>query len=596
MPLSKKSILFWAVMMLTGLSVILLNLKFPEFIKQHYQNKNFKLLNQLADVGNELSQDYYQGKIDDRLLGPMTNVISFLMLICFCFKYAERLPFVRFGFLIFIFLVISKFNILFYPPYGDAVGGPFAEALWLKDHHFNYAGLLQQPGYLEGGQKVYVFTSYPTYLAVLYTLIPNIKMFLVVNHLLVFAMTAIVVSLVRETFRRNLDGLSAALGSVFILAIPLVQSQTEAINMEMPQLFFTMLSVWALIRRKTGKALLWALLALSIKGLGVVICVVVFLTAGYLYLFDQNKKHDKMSLFLGILALAAAFLELGSKYFVNDAHVSQGMVKLFAGWASLRVMYMPAVFGVSAGLLGIYLIGRRIYQDRKLKDLYSQWIILLMCAVCLLLFLNFKAVSPRYKLGLQPFLAMSVILSVTNFSWLKNFVKPLLVMAVIFASLGSFGKYEHPLQANYHVLSERSLEYRNNVKLDENVIRFLEQNFSSFTIGAPFIYAQMLSIPDLGYVQKPFSVVQYGFPSQYPGIKSFEGLNKLDIMKTVWVAVAADMEKQGDMSYPVHPQDKIVREFMLGDNRATLFMGGFSIEQRLRIIQQLMLRQTSGKH
>ncbi len=591
-----KNFYLLAIVLLSSIMIIL-NLNSSSFINKAFQEHNFTLLNMLGQTTGEQPLEYYQGRVEDETVGPVTNVLSFVILILICFRLASHWSFFKFSSLIFLFLTISKFNILFYPPYGDTIGGPFAEALWLKDNYFNYVGLFHQPGYLEGGQKVYVFTIYPTYIAILYTLIHNVKVFIVVNHLLVFAMAGVVVAASREILKKSLNSLPATLGSLAILAMPLFQSQTEAINMEMPQLFFAMLSIWALVRNDFFKASLWAIFAVSVKGLGVSVCLTVFLVAIYFFLFDQEYKFNIKVLIAGVMALIFGAFGWGCKYLVNDAHVSQGMVKPFVGWASLKTMYAPAIFFISAGLLVMYVVWESA-QKRKIDQrlLKPQCIILLMSLMILLLFLNFKAVSPRYKLGMEPFLMLSILFSLMNFRLLRQWAQPLLVIVIVIISFGAFGKYYPSLGTNYHVLSERNLGYRNNVKLDQNVISFLEKNFSAFTIGAPFIYAQMLNLPELGYVKEPLNVVQYGFPARYGTIKSFEGLDKMDIMKTIWVGLPADHQMMGTISYPIHQQDKVIKEFVRGDNKATLFVGGLSIEFRLRMIQKIFMQRQLQTH
>ena len=146
---------------------------------------------------------------------------------------------------------------------------------------------------------------------------------------------------------------------------------------------------------------------------------------------------------------------------------------------------------------------------------------------------------------------------------------------------------ERPLKANYHVLLERSLEYRNDLKLNRRLARLLEEKYKGYTIGAPFIVAQMLAFPELGYVQSPLDVVVYGMPITYGNIKKFDGLKKMDIMKTIWVGMSADFFSNGDFTYPINRYDKVIENLMFGDNKVVLFMGGVAIEQKRYIIQQL---------
>jgi len=100
----------------------------------------------------------------------------------------------------------------------------------------------------------------------------------------------------------------------------------------------------------------------------------------------------------------------------------------------------------------------------------------------------------------------------------------------------------------------------------------------------------MFAIPQFGYVQNPLKVTVYGMPIRYGNIKNFEGLKKEDILKTLWVGVAAQFEKRENFQYPVHEQDQIIKQLSVGENRVTLFMGGFAIEQKRNLIYEFQKR------
>ena len=123
------------------------------------------------------------------------------------------------------------------------------------------------------------------------------------------------------------------------------------------------------------------------------------------------------------------------------------------------------------------------------------------------------------------------------------------------------------------------------------MIALLKDKFSNNTIGAPFLMAQILTMPEYGYVKEPFKVISYGMPVQYGGIKPFEGLNKNTIINTIWIGLAADYMKKGEFVYPIHPTDRIIKEFIRGDNKITLFMGGLAIDQKRTLIEKMKLLQ-----
>src|SRR3989338_3201886 len=129
-----------------------------------------------------------QGRAEEILWGPLSILSAAIFLIIYIRRYLKEAAGRQIFLAVFIFLLIVKFEVLFFPPYGEVVAGPFAEALWLKDHSFNYLALVHAHNFTTGGPKVYLFSIYPTFQALLMKLTPSVKVFLIINHALVFAM------------------------------------------------------------------------------------------------------------------------------------------------------------------------------------------------------------------------------------------------------------------------------------------------------------------------------------------------------------------------------------------------------------------------
>jgi len=201
--------------------------------------EKFHYLNNLLHVtGENTSLTYYLGWTYEKLLGPLSQMIAAITLGVLSLAYTKNITCKSFILIIFTFLLVLKWEVLFFPPYGDAIGGPFAEAIWLYQNNFNYAQLVQQPDYALGGPRVYVFSVYPTYLALWMKLISSPVILMIVLHSFVFLMIAAVVSLLREVFKTCFLNDVATLASILFLFTPLVQSQSESLNMEVPCLFF----------------------------------------------------------------------------------------------------------------------------------------------------------------------------------------------------------------------------------------------------------------------------------------------------------------------------------------------------------------------
>ncbi len=629
-----KRYVFWVVTSFLSIFLLFLNFQFPSFVEKIYQKKNFVLLNQFVDHDINETLGYYVGQVDNIYVGPVTSVITYTLFALFCLLYLKKSSPGVFCCAVFLFLILTKFNVLFYPPYGDAIGGPFAEALWLAEHHFDYAGLLHQPPYNLGGPRVYFFSIYPTYLAILLKLIPSTKIFFVVNHLFVYGMAALIITLIKNIVAMKFNQCIAILSSVILLALPLFQSQTEAINMEIPCLLFSILSIYYLVQKRIGLALVMAVWSLLVKGHGIIPCGTVACVSIILFLFDSCKeeplslKGSKRLLMYSFLAVMSIVLMAGSKFLLKDQHATGGMMGFLNGLPSLKIMYLPRLYGMSFVLFFCLVLWEEGMGRRKLipmpcasfwginlnknfdctknfypkgtrgalvsilvEKYYPQCVVFVCAGMWFILFLNYTEVSPRYKLALAPYLILCLVFAVLSIPRLKRIMPFILMAGVSMTALGSYGFYHHPVIPNYHIFSERSLEYRNDLKLNRRLVKMIEDEYSTMTIGAPFLIAQILAIPQLGYVKEPLRVMAYGMPIKYGGIKNFEGLKKEDILETLWVGVAAQFEKRGVFQYPVHEKDRVIKELAVGENRVTLFMGGFAIEQKRAIIYAFQKRR-----
>lgn len=549
----------------------------PAWTTAMFQGGHTELLNRLVGIQEPRPLEFYQGRAQEVLFGPLALAAGWLLFALFCVKSAEKTGARRFGVLIFLFLVITKFAVLFYPPYGDAVGGPFAEAVWLYQHSFDYGGLFQQPNYMSGGPRVYMFSLYPTYLAVFLKLTPSTTVFLVIQHLVVFALAAAITAMLRECFLRAFDPKTATLASLLFLSMPLIQSQTEAINMEIPSTFFMVWTMLALLQGKHGLACLLAVLSALVKGTGVSVCGAVGLLI-FIRIFQTAGFGPKCRLLLWSLIAAGTGAAIASlKFIVKDTHVAEGLVHWAAGWPSLQkeFIFYLYLFCLAAFVIFYFL---QITPDKERKvDFYIPLAMFIFAGMWFLLFLNFYAVSPRYRVALYPFLIFSVVyivMTVLRFGPLKFFCLWLVMAAAL---LSSYGVYYGTEPNNDHVLLERSLEYRNDLKMTQKLVRLVEDKYNNQLVAAPFILAQALALPELGYVKKKLNVMIYGFGLKYGGIRNFRGLKNLDPYNTVFVGVKVAPLEDG-FPYPVGPRDFVLETVEVGNKKATLFRGGYSIE------------------
>ncbi len=575
--MKKHSIFFllfgWAV-------YFIFKLAGPAWIARLFKEKAFVLLNSLSLNQGIQTLDFYQGRIQETFLGPATQSLAFVLLAFMLWQYFRDVSVKVFAVIIFIFLLITKYEVLFFPPYGDSIGGPFAEGLWLYQHGFNYVGLFNEPNFTVGGPRVYFFSLYPGFLALTLKLIPWTKVFLLFHHVLTFALTAVVIAILREYGRKVFEPVLAFLMALVLLALPLFQSQAEAINMEMPVTFLMVVSAYALGNKRWGEAAIFAILAAAVKGIGIIACGAVFIVLCFALLAVRDIKEKLYLGSLAFLSASSAVFIVGAKFLFRDAHVQQGMVKWDAGWPSLKKEFIFYLF-LAACIVVLLDLLKRLGRKQKINFLLPG-VMGLFAAGWFLLFLNFYAVSPRYRVALYPFLVFFVVYGVTLFLKSKTLVRVVAFGVLVTACLYSYGSFYGSVPDNDHVLLERSLEYRNDLEVNRRLVRVAEESYSDQLIVAPFTIAQALAIPELGYVTKKLKVMIYGFSLKYGNIANYPGLRNLNLRKTLFVGVVI-APISSDFAFPVGPRDIIIEELAVGNKKASFFRGGFAIETLWRV-------------
>ena len=605
--MKKNDVIFWAAVILLSVSFFAIPDLSEKTIHHLYHQDNFELLNFLSANSTIQGLPFYLEKTEDTLWGPLKSLLSGIALLLLCLRYFSKSSLSQFSIVIFLYLLITKHEVLTLPPYGDAIYGPFSDAVWLARHSLNYIEFHRQPTFTSGGPLIYPFSIYPFFLAVLIKITPSPVSFLVTIHTIVFLISAVIIATFRAICRSIMPEKEATVSSLLLLSMPLFQSMSEAINLEMPCLFFAMLTAYFILRQRFLWAGLMSILSLLVKDPGIISCGILFFSVLLWSCVETSWKGRIKLILWGIGIVMLALLKgLGRQLLIGGEQVSYNKVTFLIGWMNLRIF--PA-FWISLAALPILTVILLIRQ-RKLRGTFKEFItrelpILIMFGMVVLylgLYLNFSALSPRYRLLLTPFFLFSLLF--ISFFVLKKtkIFLPLLSLIILCSFICSHGliydrSFKHRIDS--HVWLERSLEYRNDLKLFMKTAKKLEEDFSQWTIGAPLIFAHILNFHEMGYVTKNFDIVVYGMKPGHEGLREFEGLKSLNILKTIWIGTYNERIAE-NVEYPISSQDKIVEEVAVADKRIVLFMGGFAIEKVRQMIEwhqrQLMMQQYSKDH
>ena len=502
-----------------------------------------------------------------------------------------------------IFLFISKFQVLFFPPYGDIVSGAMVEAAWLSENSFDYLGLSNQPAFWFGGPKVYLISIYPGFQALLMKVIPGSKLFILINHLLTFVLSSGIVVLVRRLLLKIVDEKIALIGAVLLLSLPLFSVQIEQINMEIPTIFFSVLSAYFLTKKKILNASIAASLAALIKGTCILVCGAVFVCGLFLFLFDKKLRFKVVTLLKTLPGVITALVILYFSMFVLYDKGQVPMLGFSKGWDVMKGLWVFYLF-VACGLVFVcrFIYLRFVSKVENalssfIENNYVSFVMFVYCCSWVGLFLCSRWIQHRYKVLLLPFLLVLVIDLFNKFVSsvrIKMFVS---IFAVVFALICSYGLLYPNIEYEAHSAYERSLEYRNNLKGHIETAKFIENNFSKYTIGAQFTIAHLLAYPEFGYVNKKLDVMMYNYNSSLDRIKNFTELKDLDIKSTLWVGFVTSLGEpfKSMLKYPFGDNDKLVKKFNYGSGEMTLFMGGFEIE-KMRLIKKEIIKIKGLRH
>ncbi|MBF0385873.1 MAG: hypothetical protein HQL27_08390, partial [Candidatus Omnitrophica bacterium] len=343
MILRPKNNLFWVVVFALLAAAFFLKFYIPVLIENIYLSGKVGILNKILSSSETRPLGFYQGRLEEVFWGPFSVICFYSAFLLFSLRFLIDAKPKTFIISVFLFLLVAKFEILFYPPFGDTIGGPFTEASWLFRNNFDYLGLTRQESFIKGGPKIYIFSVYPAYLAILMKLFNGASVAWLIHHLIAFLCGAVAVTYFREILTKITDKKNALLTAVMLLSLPLFQSQVEAVNMEISMVAFSILAFYKLARKEFIWACVFSIIAAAIKGVAIITCGVVFVAGILSFLLG---KEERFSLRPFIAAILSGLFVIGQWYgafYVLNEKGQADMVGFMEGWyviKSLKEFYI----------------------------------------------------------------------------------------------------------------------------------------------------------------------------------------------------------------------------------------------------------------
>ena len=460
----------------------------------------------------------------------------------------------------FLFAVIAclRFSVIATPPHWDAILGPFPEAIWLKNHGFDYSALIHKElRYEKGGPVTYGWSVVPTVYAVLLTLFPPQVVFAIL-HLANFFLAAVIAvtlyGLLRDLLR--LERL-LAIGWVAVLLVqPMFAGQIDAINMEIPAAAAILLAADAMLRERYGRALLLSLVALFVKDAASLLCAANLGFAAMLALARPGRPRWRMvALFLlplairwGMVTYVFSNAALGTspqaitptgKWDFKQTQVFRCVPDIFVLYLALLGLSAAHLRGWRATAAGTDACALRAGMNRTLTHFgavhfYGLLVISLFVAVFLFMF------EPlcRYFTWYLPFLTLALAAAVQHFRPSRQVQALCILVPLLFGALNSYGALYPSLPWYWRrsgELLERSREYLLDVRSNQRTARFLETNAAGAMIVTTCPMDRMLTLPELGYVSRPLNVYTVWTRPTYAPVKSCADLTPQNSSRIVLV-------------------------------------------------------------
>ena len=582
----KRYMIFAYLFIVFGSCLVILNTQLPSAVGGMYSRGETGFLNNISFTSETEIRpvDYYVGKIEDLWLGPLTSVVSGGLFLLFCLWFLQGAGRTRFAVAVLLYLLLSRFQVLFNPPYGDGLFGVLSEPLWLVRHHFDWISLLHQKTYVWGGPVQYPESIYPQFIALLLYFSSSPPIFLFLNHLLVFSAGAILVALVREILMEFFDARRATLGAILFLALPIIQCHVELLNMEIVCSCFAAGALLMAMRNNVFMASALATFSMMVKVSGA-FTVAMLLGACLLSFFKEPHKKKIMADIFWVLGACAIALYLLSLRAVAIGHAN---FSLTPARAALRLM--PSLFIFRLFLfLSVFYLGQCIFwwisggtPEKKgnvfLNGHYKSLTVFMITAAWFLLHLKAPTMIPRYTVLVIPFILSFFVYLFSGLVKKDIYFTRTMVALILFALLCSHGLLFIGQPVNGEVNhNERSLEYRNVLAVYRRTAEEIEKNGSSFAFVGDILMAQILFFKEAGYIRKsPENVFVYGSGATHEGIRMVDELQGFKSFEVLWIAeTSADPHYLAD--FPIAPEDTILKEIWAGDKRITLFVGGLSI-------------------
>ena len=479
-----------------------------------------------------------------------------------------------------LFLFLTRWDILTNPPYWDAMVGPFVEAVWLKNNHFDFWKLItEQPGYCEGGAAVYLWSIVPTFYAGLYNLLDTPTAVFVSLHSLYFVLAGLMAAVTYDIARRSFrfPAHIALLAVANILSYPIYSGQIDSIGADLLVSFACLLVAREFLLCHYWRASILSVAALLIKESAILICFMNFswgLVFGVIH--RHNTKKCMALVFSSLLPVVFRYGVVALLSFLREkpwsSVGSMGIDAAFRHQLHSVGLSCPEIYCfylicmvLSAGLIikslarqkNLRSLGEWINDPLSLKGCFPQF----YAGSIATIFFVFQWMNPnclpRYITWYLAFFFLFFIATALKVRLPIRYVT-LIFSIVLFVSLVNQNgelRPELPLKLGRNgYWLERSREYRHELQSNQRIARFLEKYAQNNYILCHGPMDIALAVPEMGYVSQPlnvFSATQKA--AHFKNIRHITDLKASDLGR-IWVLYQPN-SFDFLSEYPLAPQE-----------------------------------------
>jgi tetratricopeptide (TPR) repeat protein len=451
-------------------------------------------------------------------------------------------------------IVVNRSAIIDSPPYYDFATGLFLEANFLAETGFDYSQLFhEQSRWMEGGAAVYITSVMPTFVAVLMRSLPSARAVLVAYHLFTFAAAATLALLLFAALRARTGFWGAMVTALCCLTVPLLSTQIDMCGMDLPMAVMAVAAVLLIAHGRYEWSAVAGAGAFLIKtpGRAVIAATIIYLLAlvvlgrGLAPLAERRRLWRGLGWHLLVFAAEIAAIDWTNSLPHSKIETWTQSRRYFRGenywdWLPYWFPDQLAVFAVCLIVLIVAtgwalrtgfreVAGRGV--DRLRRTLYRLLVAEPLLAVGwtiifgMLTALWFVYCLPRYFILIVPFLYLSLGLLLFSRPRLRGFGLAAVSALVLFNLANANGEFfpaidRAPRDAlRTGAMLERSREYLRDHQSNIAGMSQLAIRHPEATVIAPSPYVHFLSLPRLGYVDRPlqgFSLSRYhggGFKS-----------------------------------------------------------------------------------